>query len=313
MKSREVFGRWLTHPANPRFAMTIANRLWARAFGKALTPSVRNVDDPEEAYNPELLRHLTAEMLRLRFDMKAFQRIVYNTRTYQREATTADLPMGEPYYFPGPVLRRMTAEQAWDSYMTLVLGDPDAVKNTEADLYGRSMDINLSTVDAQTLLQKVSMMNSIAGRRQARMGATLTDAGGKDMNKIVVYGNMKLMRASELEQPAPEGHFLRDFGQSERFTIDGSTRDGSSPQILMMMNGLAQQMLTNKDSLIARNMEKVKGPPDKVEVVFLSILNRHPTFREKDIARKAFAAEGEAAYGNIIWSLLNTREFFFAQ
>lgn len=313
VKTREIFGRWLTHPSNPRFAMTIANRLWARAFGKALTPSVRNIDNPEEAYNPDLLRHLAAEMVRLRFDMKAFQRIIFNTRTYQREATTEDLPMGEPYYFQGPMLRRMTAEQAWDSYMTLVLGDPDSIKNPEADLYGRSMDINLNTVDAQTLLQKVSMMNSIAGRRQARMGATLTDAGGKDMNKIVVYGNMKLMRASELEQPAPEGHFLRDFGQSERFTIDGSTKDGSSPQILMMMNGLAQQMLTSPDSLIARNMEKVKGPPDKVEVVFLSILNRHPTFREKDIARKAFAAEGEAAYGNIIWSLLNTREFFFVQ
>lgn len=314
VKAREIFGRWLSHLSNPRFAMTIANRLWARAFGKALTPSVRNVDDPAEAFNPELLRHLTAEMVRLRFDMRAFQRILYNTRTYQREATTEDLPLGEPYHFQGPVLRRMTAEQTWDSFMTLVLGDPDAVKSPEADLYGRSMDINLNTVDAQTLLQKVSMMNSIAERRKARMGAVLADAGGKSMNeKIVVFENMKLMRASELEQPAPEGHFLRDFGQSERFTIDGSTRDGSAPQILMMMNGLAQKMLTSPDSLIARNMEKVKGPPDKVEVVFLSILNRHPTFREKDIARKAFAAEGEAAYGNIIWSLLNAREFFFVQ
>jgi hypothetical protein len=314
VRPREIFGRWATHPANPRFAITIANRLWSRAFGRALTPSVRNVDNPDESFNPDLLRHLAAEMVRLRFDMKAFQRIVFHTRAYQREATTEDLPMGEPYHFQGPVVRRMTAEQAWDSYMTLVLGEPDAVKAPEADLYGRSMDIKLTTVDAQTLLQKVSSMNSIAGRQKERMGAALTDAGGKSMDgKIVVFGNMKLMRASELEQPAPAGHFLRDFGQSERFTIDGSSQDGSAPQILMMMNGLAQKMLTNKDSLIARNMEKVKGPPEKVEVVFLSILNRHPTFREKDISRRAFAAEGEAAYGNIIWSLLNAREFFFVQ
>src|SRR3954466_16335683 len=191
--------------------------------------------------------------------------------------------------------------------MTLVLGNPDVVKSPEADLYGRSMDINLNTVDAQTLLQKVSMMNSIAARRKAQVGGALADAGGKSMNeKIVVFGNMKLMRASELEQPAPAGHFLRDFGQSERFTIDGGTLDGSAPQVLMMMNGLAQKMLTSPNSLIARTMEKVKNPPDKVEVVFLSILNRHPTFREKDISRTAFAADGEAAYGNIIWSLLNT-------
>jgi hypothetical protein len=314
-RPREVFAIWATHPTNPRFAMTIANRLWERAFGKALTPSSLNVDHPEEAYNPELLRHLAAEMVRLKFNMKEFQRIIFNTQTYQREATNNELAMGAPYYFPGPVLRRMTAEQAWDAYMTLVLGDPDQVKNPDADLYSRSMDINLATVDAQTLLQKISMMSSLGARNEARMGATLTDAGSKkqDMSKVIVYGNMKLMRASELEQPAPPGHFLREFGQSERFTIDGSSTDGSSPQVLMMMNGLAQKMLTSQDSLIARQMEKVKNPPDKVEVVFLSILNRHPTFREKDIARRAFAAEGEAAYGNIIWSLINGREFSFVQ
>lgn len=314
-KPREIFARWATHPSNPRFAMTMANRLWGRAFGKALTPSVLNVDNPEEAYNPELIKHLASEMVRLKFNLKEFQRIVFNTRTYQREATTAELPMGAPYFFQGPVLRRMTAEQAWDSYMTLLLGNPDSVKNPDADLYGRSMDVNLATVNAQTLLQKVSVMNSLGARNEARMGATLTDAGSKKMDptKVIVFGNMKLMRASELEQPAPPGHFLREFGQSERFTIDGGSKDGSSPQVLMMMNGAAQKMLTSKDSLIARNMEKVKNPPDKVEVVFLSILNRHPNFREKDIARKAFAAEGEAAYGNIIWSLINGREFSFVQ
>ena len=311
---REIFADWLTHPKNPRFAMTIGNRLWSRAFGKGLTPSVRNVDNPQEAYNPELLMHLANEMVRLRFDLKEFQRILYNTRTYQRVATMEELPMGEPYYFQGPILRRMTSEQAWDSYMTLLLGEPDKFKNSFSDLYQRSMDINLNKVDARTLLMKASALSSIAGRQQAGMGAMLTEAGGKaPTEKVIVYEGMKLMRASELEQPAPDGHFLREFGQSERFTVDGGSKDGSAPQVLMMMNGLAQKMLTSKDSLIARNMEKVKGPPEKVEVVFLSILGRHPTFREKDIARRVFAAEGEAAYANMIWALINAREFCFVQ
>ncbi len=314
INSRQVFADWLTHPANPRFAVTIANRLWARAFGKGLVPSVRNVDNPEESYNPELLLHLAGEMVRLDFDLKEFQRILFNTRAYQRMTTTEDLGMGEPYFFQGPVLRRMTAEQAWDSYMTLLLGDPDKYKNPVADLYQRAMDVNLNKVDARTLLLKASALQSIQGREQAGMGAVLSEGGGKAASeKIIVYEGMKLLRASELEQPAPDGHFLRDFGQSERFTVDGGSRDGTSPQVLMMMNGLAQKMMTSKDSLIARNMEKVKSPPEKVEVVFLSILGRHPTFREKDIARREFAATGEAAYGNMIWALINAREFCFVQ
>jgi hypothetical protein len=34
---REQFAKWMTSPDNPRFAMTIANRLWKRAFGLRCT------------------------------------------------------------------------------------------------------------------------------------------------------------------------------------------------------------------------------------------------------------------------------------
>ena len=91
----------------------------------ALTPTVKNIDNPDEAYNPALLKHLASEMVRVKFDLKEFMRIVYNTKTYQSEATTEEIAMGVPYYFQGPMLRRMTAEQAWDSFMTLVLGEDD--------------------------------------------------------------------------------------------------------------------------------------------------------------------------------------------
>jgi hypothetical protein len=131
--------------------------------------------------------------------------------------------------------------------------------------------------------------------------------------KILSYGNMKLMRASELEQPARAGHFLREFGQSERALIDGGSREGSVPQVLMMMNGKAQEMLTNKDSLIFRNMEKVTSPAEKVEAMFLSILSRRPTLQEKEIAKKQLGSNGDGGYANMIWALINTREFSFVQ
>jgi Protein of unknown function (DUF1553)/Protein of unknown function (DUF1549) len=311
---RKTFAAWMTHPANPRFAMTMANRLWARALGRSITASIRNIDNPDEASNPELLRHLATELVRVKFDMKAFQRIIFNTRTYQREATTEALALGEPYYFQGPVLRRMTAEQAWDSFMTLVLGDPDKIKSTEADLYGRALEMNLNTVDAVTVLQKINAVQTIAQKQQAKMVGGLADANAKGMgDSILSFEGMKLMRASELPQPAPAGHFLREFGQSDRMTIDGGSREGSSPQVLMLMNGAGQKMLTNKDSLILRTMEKVKSPADKVEVVFMSILSRKPTFREKDITKKQLAEHGDTGYQNIIWALINTREFCFVQ
>ncbi|HSJ02707.1 MAG TPA: hypothetical protein VK956_09660, partial [Verrucomicrobium sp.] len=191
------------------------------------------------------------------------------------------------------------------------------VKSNEADLYGRSIDMNLNTVDVKTVLLKVNAVQEIGKKQNASMMSGGLAMAGKDdemmEGKVMKYGNMKLMRASELEQPAPGGHFLREFGQSERLLIDGGSREGSVPQVLMMMNGKAQEMLTNKESLIFRNMEKAGTPADKVEAMFISILNRRPTLREKDIAKKQLGASGDDGYSNMIWALINTREFSFIQ
>ena len=334
---RASFASWATHPSNPRFAMAIANRMWKRAFGVAVAEPVTNIDDPNQSANPELLKHLAAEMVRVKFSLKDFMRIVYNTRAYQSEATTEAIAMGEPYYFQGPVLRRMTAEQAWDSYMTLVLGEPDKYKKPLEDLYSKSIDLDLYNpkLDAQTVLMKFAAYQNMAAKERAMMGGSLADAGGDMMmmddnkskgkgkggdkapdmmmeNASISYGGMVLRRAAELEQPARAGHFLTDFGQSPRNLIDGSSKVGSVPQVLMMMNGAAQAMLTSNDSLIFRTMEKVKSPGEKVEALFMSIMSRRPTLAEKDIAQRALSS-GDDGYANMIWALINTREFIFVQ
>lgn len=295
---RTSFAKWMTDKTNPRFAMTIANRMWARAMGVGVTQSVTNIDDPSKSYNPELLQHLANEMARLNFDMKEFQRVVYNTQTYQREATTYDVGMGEPYFFQGPMLRRMSAEQAWDSYMTLVLGSQlDKIKNTGSDPYGRALDLDLEKTTVQTLASKITAIQKLGDLQKKKLASGGLAAAGSKMadddddemmegGSIYQYGGMKLMRASELEQPAPAGHFLRDFGQSDRTVTDGSAKDGSVPQVLVMMNGRAQQMMTEKDSLMFRNIEKNKAADAKMEAIYLSILSRRPTMREKQVIMK---------------------------
>jgi len=154
-----------------------------------------------------------------------------------------------------------------------------------------------------------SMMMDAAPKSAQTASTTQMDGPGK----ILSYDGMRLLRASEIVQPAPGGHFLADFGQSPRDLIDGSTSIGNVPQVLMMMNGKAQQMLTNRDSLVFRTMDKVKDPSEKVERMFMTIMNRRPTIQEKDIAKRELSSSGEEAYSNMIWALINTREFIFVQ
>ena len=58
--------------------------------------------------------------LRIDYDIKQFLRMLYNSEFFQRKAVNSDLiPMGKSVVLPGPALRRMSAEQLWDSMMVL--------------------------------------------------------------------------------------------------------------------------------------------------------------------------------------------------
>jgi hypothetical protein len=65
-----------------------------------------------------------------------------------------------------------------------------------------------------------------------------------------VRNGLVLARASELPQPEKDQHFLRMFGQSDRQIADSSSDEGSIPQVLMLMNGEAQKVIGQSDSLV---------------------------------------------------------------
>ena len=123
---------------------------------------------------------------------------------------------------------------------------------------------------------------------------------------------MILARASELEQPAPPGHFLQKFGQSERnFVIEASTRTGSVPQVMELMNGYATESLTRPDSRIFRKIKNESDPAKRADVVFLSILTRTTTAKERELLLNEIEKGNNEAMADLIWALLNTPEFFF--
>ena len=140
----EAYAKWLTSPENPTFTRVIANRLWKEPFGRGIFEPVDEILDGMEVPNPELMAYLEELMIDLDYDMRAFQRVLLNTRTYQREASATDVYVGDPYHFPGPVLRRMSTEQMWDSIVALAL--------PEADHYRPRLKNQLAAVEKQRLV-----------------------------------------------------------------------------------------------------------------------------------------------------------------
>src|SRR5262249_14981365 len=129
---RERFGDWLTSPGNPRFTLVIANRLWKRVMGRGLIEPVDELKDDTVASNPDLLEYLTQLMKDVHYDIKAYMRVLYNTQTYQRLIDSEEPEDATTYSFRGHLLHRMTAEELWDSLVTLAVPDVD---ERQSDFY----------------------------------------------------------------------------------------------------------------------------------------------------------------------------------
>ncbi|NNE92078.1 MAG: DUF1549 domain-containing protein [Verrucomicrobiales bacterium] len=309
---REALAEHLVSPDNPRFAMAIANRMWDRAFGRPLVGMADpiNIDERslKEMGQPYVLNMVTQMMRDVDYDLREFMRTLYNTRAYQSLATAEEPDWSEAYYFQGPVLRRMRAEQAWDSMMVLAEGsDIDAKKGRDGSFLRELLNVDFQNDSMEDIWAKYEAWNS---NRGARMGsAILADAGALSPT----YAPNDNLRASELEQPAPAAHMLDTFGQSDRQITDQHNYDGSVPQVLALMNGSVTRSLTGGNSKLVNDLEELDGDDDKVRGVFHTILSRFPTDDELKIGLELMEEYGDAGLSDLGWALINSPEFLYIQ
>ena len=308
---REQFAGWLVSRNNPRFATAIANRLWKKLFGVAVQEPITDLDGKAQATNPELLEYLTALMVAENFDLRAFQRHLLNSDTYQRQASPAPA-QGVTYRFPGPLLRRMTAEQAWDSAVVLIRGAKvDHIKTDHSPKMRRLVIPGGGPMDAKSLIRRKDEIFAFArtlidGKQDKR-----NTGRGRFMRIGKLRGDSAWIRASELPQPANPSHFLRIAGQSARDVPDDGSTEGGITEALAFMNGEVASRLTGNQSLVMQQVSQENSARKKVKLLYLNFLSRRPTARELQLCLNALNDGLEPA--DLAWALLNTREFIFIQ
>ena len=308
---RNQFADWMVHPENPRFATAIANRLWRKVFGLAVQEPVSDIDDPSAASNPELLAHITTYMKQAKFDLREFQRILFHTAAYQRLASKVPEDP-QTYRFEGPVIRRMSAEQVWDSVIALTTGsDADHILLRRGDTMQKT-DLGDNAITPESVKSVIDELKKnrivVKGGGKKNGGNPRALASSYEGGTPTQRHGLLLARASEIQQPAPENHFLRLFGQSDRLVSDTNTVDGNVPQLLQLMNGPVQLMIT-QNSLAMNEAAKEKNPADQITSLYLSFLGRTPSSAE--IAKSTEALKEGLTLSDIAWVLLNTREFLF--
>ncbi len=340
LNPRQRLAVWLTSSKNERFAMNIANRMWSRYMGRGAIEPLHDIN-PENTLNADLLKVLGEEMVTLNFDLKAFAWAVVNTKAYNRLATRKKVNVTEPYYFPGPLLRRMSSEQVWDSLITLMVEEPNQFRLDSGDRYNRLINASQSPgspkefvtrVDeynkfkpVQTLVNAkgVSIVNAKPPKGEKPFGQNALSrkpTGPTDEEMMMAFmeaakkRKLLLARASELPQPSDPAHFLSKFGQSDRtFVINASSLDGSVPQVMELMNGYATEILTQPGSKIFLEMKNLRSNFEKADVAFMSILSRRAIGSEQHLLDRALRAGGPEVFSDLIWALLNTPEFLFVK
>ena len=398
-----AYGKWMIDPENPRFTKVIANRMWKKVFGRGLVEPVDDWRDNTKASIPALLEHLEKLMVQVDYDLSEFQRILFQVTAFENSSPSFAPNVETPYYFEAPLLERMSAEQIWDSFVSLSIPDSDERKqhseaiNQRLDRFQEyqdtmysldeeklvklarkgskaSKEINNQMEDLQKQLREaqaaddreaISRLRRQYGQARNQQRTVFAKlVMGPDFEVRSLYGtgnsykkndrwkgfSSQIYRASELQTPANPGHFLQEFGQSDREVADNSNRDASVPQALTLLNGTFYGALFNKHSPLMKKLTQVKKPEAKIDVLFLSILNRKPTNEEikacmdelspialspipvaqkipdripKD-KRKAYQKNIEKSLANaqfnqnreyfaLAWSLFNTRQFSFIQ
>jgi hypothetical protein len=133
-----------------------------------------------------------------------------------------------------------------------------------------------------------------------------------DPGQWQAYGE-EFFRASELPSPAPGGHFLREFGQSNREVIENASGEATVSQALNLMNGPVFNVVMGEKSQLMQRFSGASNDEGRMNAIFMTLYGRKPNETEKAIVAEAVAEKGKDGWKNVIWALLNSREFVFIQ
>jgi hypothetical protein len=121
--NRLTLARWLVDESNPLTPRVIANRCWEQLFGIGIVASSEEFGSQGDLpYHPELLDWLATELVRLKWDMKAFIRLLVTSAAYRQSSrVTPELEAADPdnrLLARGPRFR-LSAEMVRDQALTV--------------------------------------------------------------------------------------------------------------------------------------------------------------------------------------------------
>ena len=262
---------WVTKKDNPFYSKMLVNRYWKHFFSRALVEPEDDMRVTNPATNPELLDALAENFTQSGYDMKQLVRTICNSQTYQLSAIPNAHNAGDRQNYSRYFPKRLPAEVLLDAI--------DRVTNAPTNFAGQA-----------------------AGTRAVQLP---DDSFNKTSYFLTVFGRPEMDSACECERAdgaslAQTLHLLNSKGIQDKLSSNGGT---------------AAKLAGDRDSAVA----------DKMGDLYLRAFSRKPQAQEIQIAqdyvsskikqaeekKEDVAVAEKKAYEDLVWAILNTKEFLF--
>lgn len=275
---RVTFSAWLLK--SDVFSENIVNRIWYWLMGRGIIhePDDIRADNPPQ--NSELLHYLSNELVTHQYDLKHIYRLILNSATYQRSSINNEGNLNDQTNFSHYMIRRLGAEVLIDAICQIT-------QTTES--YSSAIPEPFTWIPTK---QRSILLadGSITSAFLDLYGRPPRDSGYESERNNIPSSAQKLhlLNSTHIQQKI-----------ANNMALCGIIRSDTDK---------------NKKGKINYKRARFLSSQVMIENMYLTILSRYPSEKEVDIAlayiKESQLTRRESAM-DLIWALLNTKEFIY--